>query len=78
MSLEVSAPEKQTMNTGPLVSTPLPPSGAPASFSGEEQKLLRDEDYRAARLVVGIMASVFTVGLALYVFIACLVAMGGH
>lgn len=78
MSQQVLTREKQSMS-------PVVPDSAPASphhesppFSEAERKALRDEDYGAARLVVAIMGAVFTGGLALYIFIACLVAMGGH
>ena len=68
--------EKQPMSVAGSASAPVSPCDEGPSFSEEERKTFLDEDYGAARLVVGIMASVFAVGLALYLFIACVVAMG--
>jgi hypothetical protein len=73
MPSEVMSPEKQATNTAPPASQP-DPSSPP--FSEDEWKMLRAEDFGAARLVVGIMGGVFTMGLLLYIVIAYMVSMG--
>jgi hypothetical protein len=78
MSQQVMSPEKQMSSNAPMISAPVAPSGEHASFSDENRQAFRQEDYGAARIIVGIMASVFTMGLAIYIFIAYLVASGGH
>jgi len=71
--------EKPTLNSAATTArTPPSQSSESPPFSEKEREMFRNEDYGAARLIVEIMASVFAVGLALYIFIACLVALGGH
>jgi hypothetical protein len=62
MSQQVMSPEEQATNQAPMPSVPVSPT---PSFSEEEWKMLRAEDFGAARLVVGIMGGVFTMGLLL-------------
>ena len=78
MSQVVVSMESQVMDPVGTTTAPVSPCTESPPFSEEERKMFRNEDYGVARLVVGIMAGVFSVGLFLYIFIACLVAMGGH
>ena len=73
----MSAPSQSAGNT---VATANHPAAAKErqSFSEDELKTFHDADRGVAKMIVGIMGSIFTIGLALYTVIAILAARGGH
>ena len=78
MVQQVASSEKQTMNLVVHTGAPMSTCDKNLPFTDEERNTFRNEDFGAARIIVGIMGVVFTAGLALYIFIACMVAMDGH
>lgn len=73
----LTATSASTSTSVPLTNVSAAPRQS-QRFSEQEWQQFRDADRGVAKMIVGIMGGIFTIGLTLYTIIAFLAARGSH